>query len=142
MGSASLEAKGCRKPGGLKGTGGFRGLAGWLWPFRRTARWVRPARNSARGLEENSGTADLRPPGVHSDGGGRRPAELPRLAPSPAVAPVAVLAHPQTGDIRYGVPSGSNHYWELAGKVIGTETYTSPGIGALELKNLDDVVKR
>jgi len=52
------------------------------------------------------------------------------------------LAHPQSGDTRYGVPSGSNHYWELAGKVIGTETYTSPGIGALELKNLDDVIKR
>jgi len=34
----------------------------------------------------------LRPPGVRSDGGGRRPAELPRLAPSPAVAPVAVPA--------------------------------------------------
>jgi hypothetical protein len=30
----------------------------------------------------------------------------------------------------------------LAGKVIGTETYTSPGIGALELKRLDDVIKR
>ena len=52
------------------------------------------------------------------------------------------LAHPQTSDTRYGVPSGSNHYWELAGKVIGTETYTSPGIGALELKSLDDVIKR
>jgi len=26
--------------------------------------------------------------------------------------------------------------------VIGTETYTSPGIGAAELKNLDDVIKR
>jgi hypothetical protein len=34
----------------------------------------------------------LRRPGVRSDGGGRRPAELPRLAPSPAVAPVVVLA--------------------------------------------------
>jgi len=34
----------------------------------------------------------LRRPGVRSDGGGRRPAELPRLAPSPAVAPVAVPA--------------------------------------------------
>ena len=38
--------------------------------------------------------ADLRRPGIPSDAGGRRPAELPRLAPSAAAAPVAVPARP------------------------------------------------
>ena len=93
LGSASLQAKDCRKPSGVKGTGGFRGAPGRLWPHGRTAPPVRLARNSARSTpvpQEDSGAADLRPPGVRNDGVGRRPAELPRLAASSAVAPGAV----------------------------------------------------
>jgi hypothetical protein len=103
LGSASLEAKDCRKPGGVKGTHGFRGAAGRLWPLGRTAKGVRPVRNSAAASGEDSGAAGLTPPGVRSDGGGRRPAELPRLASSPAVAPVAVLAHPCPGTSEFCV---------------------------------------
>ena len=106
LGSASLEAKDCRKPSGVKGTGGFRGDPGRLWPHGRTAPPVRLARNSARSTpvpQEDSGAADLRPPGVRSQGGGCRPAELPRLAASPAVAPVAVPAHPGPGTSEFCV---------------------------------------
>jgi hypothetical protein len=52
------------------------------------------------------------------------------------------LADPRTGDIRYGVPSGANHYWDVGGKVVGTTTYTSPAVGAEELKDLDDLIRR
>jgi len=61
---------------------------------------------------------------------------------SNAILGVVDLVNPTTGDIRYSVPNGSNYYWELGGKVLGTETHTSPGIGALELQNLDDLIKR
>jgi len=95
LGSGSLEAKDSRKPSGVKGTGGFRGASDGLWPHGRTAPLVRLARNSARSTpvpQEDSGAAELTPPRFRNDGGGRRPAELPRLAPSPVVAPVAVPA--------------------------------------------------
>lgn len=52
------------------------------------------------------------------------------------------LADPRTGDVRYGVPSGANRYWEVGGAVVGTNTYTSPAIGAQELKDLDDLIRR
>jgi hypothetical protein len=52
------------------------------------------------------------------------------------------LADPRTGDVRYGVPSGANHYWEVGGAVVGTNTYTSPAVGATELKDLDDLIRR
>ncbi len=61
---------------------------------------------------------------------------------SNAILGVVDLVNPTTGDIRYSVPNGSNYYWELGGKVLGTETHTSPGIGAFELQNLDDLIKR
>lgn len=75
LGSGSLEAKDCRKPSGVKGTGGFRGAPGRLWPHGRTASLVRLARSSARGTpvpQEDSGAADLTPPGVRNDGVGRQ----------------------------------------------------------------------
>jgi hypothetical protein len=49
-------------------------------------------RHTPTGEVTTSTAVILRRPSVRSDGVGRRPAELPRLAPSPAVAPVAVRA--------------------------------------------------
>ena len=52
------------------------------------------------------------------------------------------LVDPATGQIHYGVPNGSNHYWKAGSDVIyGTETHTRPDIGATELQNLDDLFK-
>jgi len=66
----------------------------------RSVGWVQAVRRCPCGVaipEEESGTADLRPPVVGNDGAVRRPAEPPRLAPSPAAALVAVPANPSPG---------------------------------------------
>lgn len=52
------------------------------------------------------------------------------------------LVDPSTGEIRYGVPSGSNYYWKVGNSLlVGTETHSSPAIGAELQQNLDDLLK-
>ena len=51
------------------------------------------------------------------------------------------LVDPETGEIDWGVPSGSNYYWKQGDLIIGTETYERPTIDSRLLKDLDELIK-
>ena len=51
------------------------------------------------------------------------------------------LVDPETGEIDWGVPSGSNYYWKEGDLIIGTETYQRPTIDSGLLMDLDELMK-
>ena len=51
------------------------------------------------------------------------------------------LVDPETGEIDWGVPSGSNYYWKQGDVIIGTETYKRPTIDSRLLTDLDELIK-
>jgi hypothetical protein len=51
------------------------------------------------------------------------------------------LVDPQTGEINWGAPSGSNYYWRQGDLIIGTENYERPSIDSRLLTDLDELIK-
>jgi hypothetical protein len=51
------------------------------------------------------------------------------------------LVDPETGEVNWGVPSGSNYYWKQGDVIIGTETYQRPTIDSRLLRDLDELIK-
>ena len=51
------------------------------------------------------------------------------------------LVDPETGEIDWGVPSGSNYYWKQGDVIIGTETYERPTIDSRVFRDLDELIK-
>jgi len=51
------------------------------------------------------------------------------------------LVDSETGEIDWGVPSGSNHYWKEGDLIIGTETYETPTIDSRLLTDLDELIQ-
>ncbi|MFQ6067517.1 MAG: hypothetical protein ACE5K3_09605 [bacterium] len=51
------------------------------------------------------------------------------------------LVDPETGEIDWGVPSGSNYYWKQGDVIIGTEIYQRPTIDSRLLTDLDELIK-
>jgi len=51
------------------------------------------------------------------------------------------MADPETGEINWGVPSGSNYYWRQGDLIIGTETHERPSIDSRLLTDLDELIK-
>jgi len=51
------------------------------------------------------------------------------------------LVDSETGEINWGVPSGSNYYWRQGDLIIGTEIHERPSIDSRLLTDLDELIK-
>jgi len=51
------------------------------------------------------------------------------------------LVDPETGEIDWGVPSGSNYYWKEGDSIVGTEIHERPTIDSRLLRDFDELIK-
>jgi hypothetical protein len=51
------------------------------------------------------------------------------------------LVDPETGEIDWKVPFGSNYYWKQGDVIIGTEASERPTVDSQLLMDLDELIK-